>query len=380
MIVSGNTQTLADNEVQYSDDPSRPSYIHPAWVNADAQVSAQAAHDDRAVTISASVDATSKKVPLLDANGNQTNDANGDPNYTTMPNARDVNGTMYGDTLYSIHNYLSQSPPSGSTSPSAPVDVGTLNWIYFTPNYSGNWHYKSGTTHNGDSDVVPDVVDPDTWMWSPNESEDTWDYGKCSMPWAPKFTEHDSSPTGQDSPTTYPVSYSATDNTDQANATASYLMRVHDPYEQNYTDHTQDMTDDANERKLGDYGTQAQFDGSTISATVTTGNPWTVTVKGSGEIPLPWIGGAIGVDVEKTVTDDAKIGVSCSDNHTKAGDYSYPEAVDHYIRHYGKVDTWSTGGYTGTQAYQVWDIGQPAYFLRLHYPYGNATPGPSPTH
>ena len=83
---------------------------------------------------------------------------------------------MYGDTLYSYHSYTDNSVNGGDLVTDAPL----LNWIYFTPNYTGNWHYKQGITHDGNSIVVPNVVAPD-WSWSPNESEDSWDYGKCSI-------------------------------------------------------------------------------------------------------------------------------------------------------------------------------------------------------
>lgn len=355
----------ASASVSDSDPAGFPNHTY-----LDASVSYSATQDTRAVTISADVDVTNTKTTLLIAPDAVSVDANGDDNFIPTPNQRGQDGTMYGDTIYS---YNTHQDGAYNNSPN-------VNWCNFTPNFSGNWHWKTGQDHLGQTVLVPNVVNPNTWGWSPSESEDNWDYGVCSMPLAANYALINGYPKGQDASTIYSVIYTATDNTDGATASARYVMTVHDPYEKSFPDHTQDMTDDANEKQLGTYGPQAPFNGSPISASVTTENPWSVKVKASGEIPLPWIGGALGVDVEKSVTDDDKIGVSCSDNHTRAGDYSYVEAVDHYIYHHGKVDTWGVYGYKGTQPYEVWEVGTPAHLLRLHTPYGNATPGPSPPH
>lgn len=262
----------------------------------------------------------------------------------------------------------------------AVFSLPVINSVSFEPTFYGYWHWITGQDHLGQSVLVPDIFSPNTWVWSSNISQGDWDYGLLTVPFATNYILFNGYPKGEDAPTTYSIAYAATDNTDQATAGASYSMTAHDPYERNYSDHIQDMTDDANEKKLSDFGDQAPFDGSTISATVTTENPWSVKVKANCEVPLPWISSTLGIDVEKSVTNDDKIGHTCSDNHTHAGDYSYAEAVDHYIYHHGKVDCWGLDGYEGTQAYQIWDVGTPAHLIRLHTPYGNATPGPSPTH
>ncbi len=364
-ILSAQNPTSAWVPSSYDPDYT-PSYW--SWSPNSIEYTFNVVQDTRAVTISASVDVTNMKTTLLITPDAVSVDVNGDENYLPTPNQRGLDGTMYGDTIYSYNTHQDGSlynPPN-------------TNWITFQPNFKGNWHWKAAQDHLGDTVLAPNVVNPNTWSWSPNESQDNWDYGLGSMPMATNYALINGYPKGQDAPTTYPVVYTATDNSDSATASARYVMTLHDPYEKNFPDHTQDMTDDANEKQLGTYGPQAPFDGSTISASVTTENPWSVKVKASGEIPLPWIGGALGVDVEKSVTDDDKIGASCSDNHTHAGDYSYVEAVDHYIYHHGKVDTWGVNGYKGTQPYEVWEVGTPAHFLRLHKPYGNATAGPSP--
>ena len=53
-------------------------------------------NSNREVTISANVDTTNKKVPAVNTSGAQTTDANGDANFTSAPNTRTADGTMYG--------------------------------------------------------------------------------------------------------------------------------------------------------------------------------------------------------------------------------------------------------------------------------------------
>jgi hypothetical protein len=342
-----------------------------ASASGSASASATAQIDTRDVTISANVDTTSKKVPLLDANGNQTSDANGDPNYTTAPNTGDADGTMHGDTIYSYHDFV-------TTYDSGPVDTDKPNWITFTPNYVGNWHYKSGTTHNGDSIVVPDVVDPDTWSWSPNESEDTWDYGKCFMPWATNFTEEDEVPTGQDASTVYNVTYSATDNTDQASATANYVMTVHDPYEKNYPDHVQHVPTKIRTAPDAAYAL-ATYPGETLNVGVTQGDSWTVSSTFNCPIALAsWVSSAIGINVQVShqVSYASTVTLPVTGTYSyqgqtltvQPGDETYIEEFDQHARHYGKVDTWSTGGYTGTQPYDYSVPDNPAGGFQVHMP------------
>ncbi|MGI4789981.1 MAG: hypothetical protein ACRYFS_14165, partial [Janthinobacterium lividum] len=334
--------------------------------------------DNREITLSASIDATSKKSLLLDASGNQTSDANGDLNYTGTPNVRGSDGAMHGDTLYTYHNFVSQSPAPGSSIIPPPIDTGEPNWVYFTPTFVGGWHWKAGTTQNGDSITVPDVVAPDTWIWSPNESEDTWDYGKCSMPWAAKYTQLDGNASGQDTPTSYNVSYTATDNTDQANAVASYMMTVHDPLEKNYPDHTQRIINNIRPVPNVVYA-RAGYDGQPLTVNVAVGDAWTVT--GTLNVPVAlasWVASAIGVNIQVSHQASFSAGVTStvSSPYTyngvsytvHQGDETYMEKFDEHVSHYGKADTWGANGYSGTQAYSFLVPDNPAGGYQPHLP------------
>ena len=381
VVVNGHVSGTASDGIAYGDyigyNASTPTNGGTV-ATSDSTLAGTMQHDDRAVTISADVDTTSKKVPLLDAAGNQTTDANGDPNYTTASNAADLNGTMHGDTIYSYHFYTDYTQNSGDGGGSV-YDALLWNWIDFHPNYTGNWHYKQGITHNGDSVIVPNVVAPDTWSWSPNESEDTWDYGKCSMPWATNYSETDTTgPTGQDAPQEYDVQYSATDNTDGANAIAKYIMTVHDPYEHNYPDHTAYVLNHFRPVPGPAYS-RASYDNEALTVNVTNGDSWTVT--GSINCPLAmakWVASAIGLTfqvsrqysfsagVVQTVTSPYSYHGQTYTVHE--GDETYMEEFDQYVRHYGKVDTWGVSGYSGAQPYDFLLPDNPSGGYQAHLP------------
>ena len=122
----------------------------------------------------------------------------------------DASGVGHGETTYSTQQ------------PNQP------NWQYFHPTFLGKWTQKNATNLLGSSGTVPDV----TWSWSPNESEDTWDTGKCEMPNSGISYNSDGTSSGKSAgPVAYPVTYTATDNGDHATAAASYALTVHDQWD-----------------------------------------------------------------------------------------------------------------------------------------------------
>lgn len=300
-------------------------------------VRAGAIPDSRDLTISATVDATNKKVPLLDANGNQTKDANGDSNYTSAPNTRGTDGTMHGDTIYSYHNYVTQN----NTDPPIVLDTGTLNWIYLSPAFIGGWHSNA-----------QGVFLPSPWQWSPNESHDTWDQAQCSMPWAPNYTMTDNVPNGQDSPKTYPIKYSATDSMDGANATANYVMTVHDPLESNYPDHESDIR--TNWRQI-----TINLQSSGLQDNLGGGIAITIAYSLSASFGGPegsWIAKTLGFNLVATAEEDYQTTSSISTSKVPIGWVTAIWEYDHYYDHVGKVDTWTTTGYGGTTPYYIREI------------------------
>lgn len=310
--------------------------LSPIMVSANGvseTIGLKAVPDSRGVTIGY---ATSKKAPALDTSGNQTTDANGDPNFAPVPNDAGV-----GDTVYSYHSYSSNTASNGVYSN---IDVPVLNWIVFSPNFIGNWHWKTAEDHDGNATDAPDVVNPDTWSWSPDESDDYWDYGKCEMPFAPKFQYQDGQPTGQDGSQQYQVSYTATDNTDSATATANYAMTVHDPYENNYTDHVTRGIENVRMAPNAAYVRSTQDD-STLTVYAEQGDSWSIGVSVDGQVGK-WLAANLGINGTYTYSYNA--GVQTSLQHVNTGYATYLEEFDAYKYHVGKVDVWSAGGYGGT--------------------------------
>ena len=243
----------------------------------------------------------------------------------------------------------------GSDAFSTFVDVPAINWLSFTPTYAGNWHYKAGTTHDGTSIVVPNVVAPDTWKWSPNESDDTWDLGICSMPWATNFSEHDKVPSGQDAPTTYNVGYTATDNTDGATASANYSMTVHDPYEANFPDHAT-YRNKENFKKYPDAQWVSSGDdpGKTYDLEVHTETSKSIDITISpGGILEKWIASTMAITIDVSASYDVSVGQGTTVKDVPPGWGTYCMSYECVDYHKGKLDQWGTRGYQGTLPYNL---------------------------
>ena len=304
-----------------------------------------AVFDTRALIISASVDSTSYKK----ADPNTPTDANGDLNYIPEPHTRAADGTMYGDTVYSYHRLVSQGTTGGGDPATTYTDLPFINWIDFTPSFVGDWHWKFGYSHTGDVVRVPDVVFPDTWSWTPNESEDNWDYGKCSMPMAQKYALSDGQPDGVDAATIYNVTYTATDNTDHVTASAKYVMAVHDPLENNYPDHMSRHIEEVH--KVGPYVRSTPGTGP-LSVYAEQGDSWTAGISVNGP-EAGWFAETLGLSLQFSYTWSYNEGVQIPVNNVPVGWGTYMEAFKVFKRHVGKVDSWTTGGYAGTIPYTI---------------------------
>lgn len=129
-------------------------------------------------------------------------------------------GTMHGETTYSFL-YGSQS---GNPAPKL-----SSNWVYFASALYGRWTKRIVYDSSGQiSGYSPDVA----WSWSPAESDDTINSAKCQMPQSGiTYYDNGSSSGSAAGPIDYPVTYTATDNGDGATATVSYILSVHDQWE-----------------------------------------------------------------------------------------------------------------------------------------------------
>ena len=306
--------------------------------------------NSRLVTISANVDPTSKKVPLLDASGNQITDANGDFNYTSVPNTRDSDGTMYGDVGLSI-TALDAGDPENFTNIAYHANLGGA-WQVYTSSYS----WFSSLKQQGDSntlsspvlanDVIPDFTNSYLNPWY-------YDNGSPGMP----AIAIASGETNANNPDHIFLKYTDGGNAgpyqgDGASATANYYMILHTANERNYADHVH--SDFVNPRQ--------------VSANLISGGP-TDTLGGGISIQVDyslsasyagplgeWLANSIGLNL--TVSEEKDYGTVSNVAATglPVGWYTYVIETDHYYDHYGKVDNWGSEGYIGTSPYTLREI------------------------
>ena len=145
----------------------------------------------------------------------------------------DASGVGHGETIY--------SSLSGSSSPT--LDP---NWQFFDSTLVGNWTQKTAYDLLGQ----PTGTEPDvTWAWSPAESEDTIDSGKCEMPKGGITYDDNGNSSGTAASTIpYSVAYGATDNGNGATATAAYVLTLHEQWDNLRLDpaHPFDVVDNIN--------------------------------------------------------------------------------------------------------------------------------------
>jgi len=165
--------------------------------------------DDRSVTLSRSVG----------------NDANGIP-LETSALGKDGNWHTYGDSIYSAYSVSGLS--SGIIIQPAPLDIAAK--------YSGGWKTTFLTDH---WDITPSwnkagFQQPDGLHNSGQDENHCFGITVCGSPtvsqlYLPPSIQYTGTATGAK---TFDTSYTATDNGDQATATAFYHLTLHDPVEQ----------------------------------------------------------------------------------------------------------------------------------------------------
>ncbi len=304
----------------------------------------EASIDSRTLTIGC---VTNAKVPSLDAGGNATIDANGDQNFQAAPHPL---SDGEGDTIYSYNDITTGG--EGLTSP-------VTTRLSFTPKFGGDWHWKQTFDHEGNATDGPDVVNPATWSWSPNESEDTWNYGKWSAPFAQNFCYLDGEPQGTDGTTSKTITYSATDNTDGTSATASIDMQVHDPYEANYPDHITHSAENPRAVSATAISPGTPAGGPvTIQLNVSQSVTYNLTVSVVGPLS-EWVANLLGVSLSGSVGGSTTIGYTIPAPDVPQNYGTYAVAYDLYDNHVGKADQWGAGGYVGTVPYNI-KVGNPS--------------------
>ena len=338
--------------------------------------------DERAVTISADCDPTNKKVPLLDAVGNQTSDVNGDPNYTSTPNLpayADI-GIPYGEQ----HTVNVSDGIGGTisklvvTSTSQTVTYrghllgkwATQNsqfwWNSSLKNYSFNgslYHlFGLGLPTEAEIPVLTNVyVGPITDN----------DHGGTIIP-------NDAGSSGSldhiffayqngDNRSVYPAPQFATGNDgDGARATANYNLTLHQIYEKNYPDHVKRGIEHIRQAPNASYVRSTQND-STLTVYAEKQDSWSIGVSVDGP-EAAWMAKKLGLSLDASYSYSYNAGVQTSLQHVNIGYATYLEEFDAYKYHYGKGDVWGSTGYMGTGPYNIKEPDSPAGGYQAHAP------------
>ncbi len=139
----------------------------------------------------------------------------------------DANGNKSGDTIWSSSSILTGSFLTLHDLNTQTFQIGFLGKWSMTPTITGRAHTL------GHEDV--------SFIWNPNESDDTYNAGIWKVPYGTIFYGPDeygrTIPQGAvDKKFSQAITYTATDNITKVSKSVSYALAVHDPVE--------DMTDD----------------------------------------------------------------------------------------------------------------------------------------
>jgi hypothetical protein len=256
----------------------------------------------------------------------------------------DLDSTVHGDTIYSTTNYNWQYNEYNQII--ADPGTWTPNWQVYEPNYIGNWGWVFGQDHWGHSEDVPNAG----FTWSPNESQDTWDWGTVEAP-AGNITYQNGTPKGSPTgPSMQTVSYTAISNVDGAQATANYDITYHDPFE---------IVSDTKTNAVASgplYGSDPNASDNTLDIVWGYAAAGTFTIsKGSSSSQGLEIGGALSpswlelLGVECNVAATSEVGQDTSQSSTfqftiPAGDYTYPMFTATYVRNTVLYRQWGSAG------------------------------------
>lgn len=173
------------------------------------------------------------------------------------------------------------------------------------------------------------------------------------------------------------MSYTATDNTGGATATAKYVMMVHDPYEKSYPDHTRSGIENVHPAPNSQYVRSTAPPGQTQDLNVYSerSDSWAVSASAAGPLS-EWIAEILKINLEAQYTATVNVGQGAVVKDVPGGYATYLEYYEAYDYHWGKADTWSAGGYTGTQTYWLKAPSTRAGGCQAHMPLVNLGVGP----
>ena len=230
-------------------------------------------------------------------------------------------GITHGDTIWST--------PSGP-----------LNWQGFDGSLFGSWSRRfAGST--GDPGGVPDVG----YVWNPQHSSAYLFHNDVSMPYGGLYLDNNGDLKGfPNPPAIQTVSYTVTDYQDGATATDSYILHIHEPWEnlQKTSGQTQTIV----------HGTNIYFGSQGAPVTAT----WTTTVTITATVTFNWngslklgdfmtLGGAISPGFSVAVGQTFALSTT-----VQAGYRVTPQLIETKIDSQYTVDRYDTGGKAGIES------------------------------
>ncbi len=344
---SSGTVTLSFNVSAHSDatlsapseDSSHQWIPFPAGNGATEAHPVQVEVDSRGLTLGTSI-ATFHK----------------DPNTgLRVPNVPDPDGTLELTSIYSHH--ASTTGNMGLGGGTATIGEDFINWINFSPSFTGDWHWKSATDSAGNPILAPDVLDPDTWSWSPSESEDTWAFGKWSMPWG-NISYQDGQAQGQPTGSqTKSITYNATDNTDGATGTAKANVTLHDEWENAQPDTPATTLHMNRTYAPGNAGVSNNTGVKQTSPPTMTGSINASVTLGFNFSPSFEVGWAkiLGIAVNTSGTVGATLSISVPGPLLDPGYAAYPFVLTTWQTDNYLVDNYTAAGYAGAVPQSVDD-------------------------
>ena len=272
-----------------------------------------------------------------------------------VPDIPDPDSTLELTSIYSHH--ASTTGNMGLGGGTATVGEDFINWIDFSPSFVGDWHWQSATDSAGNPILAPDILNPDTWSWSPNESEDTWAFGKWSMPFG-NISYQDGQAQGQPTGSqTKSITYNATDNTDGATGTAKASVTLHDEWENAHPDTPATTLNEKRTYAPGYAGvsnntgvkqTSPPTMTGTINASVTLGFNF------SPSFEVSWAK-ILGIAVNASGNVGASLSISVPGPLLDPGYAAYPFVLTTWQTDNYLVDNYTTAGYAGAVPQSVDD-------------------------
>lgn len=304
------------------------------------------------VTLSYKAEVDSRAVTL----GTSSATFHKDPNTgLRVPDIPDPDSTLELTSIYSHH--ASTTGNMGLGGGTATVGEDFINWIDFSPSFVGDWHWQSATDSAGNPILAPDILNPDTWSWSPNESEDTWDFGKWSMPFG-NISYQDGQAQGQPTGSqTKSITYNATDNTDGATGTAKASVTLHDEWENAHPDTPATTLNEKRTYAPGYAGVSNNTGVKQTSPPTMTGTinaSLTLGFNFSPSFEVSWAK-ILGIAVNASGNVGASLSISVPGPLLDPGYAAYPFVLTTWQTDNYLVDNYTTAGYAGAVPQSVDD-------------------------